>query len=101
MDSAHQVSKPKLHRTDYRPDIDGLRAMAVLTVMAFHAFPDSVKGGFIGVDVFFVISGFLITKLIQSGLDNQHFRFSAFYASRVRRLFPSLLVVLLSCLFFG
>jgi peptidoglycan/LPS O-acetylase OafA/YrhL len=101
MDSAHQVSKPKLHRTDYRPDIDGLRAMAVLTVMAFHAFPDSVKGGFIGVDVFFVISGFLITKLIQSGLDNQHFRFSAFYASRVRRLFPSLLVVLLSCLFLG
>jgi peptidoglycan/LPS O-acetylase OafA/YrhL len=75
--------------------------MAVLTVMAFHAFPESVKGGFIGVDVFFVISGFLITKLIQSGLDNQHFRFSAFYASRVRRLFPSLLVVLLSCLFFG
>jgi peptidoglycan/LPS O-acetylase OafA/YrhL len=69
--------------------------------MAFHAFPDSVKGGFIGVDVFFVISGFLITKLIQSGLDNQHFRFSAFYASRVRRLFPSLLVVLLSCLFLG
>lgn len=101
MDSAHQVSKPNLHSTDYRPDIDGLRAMAVLTVMAFHAFPDSVKGGFIGVDVFFVISGFLITKLIQSGLDNQHFRFSAFYASRVRRLFPSLLVVLLSCLFFG
>jgi peptidoglycan/LPS O-acetylase OafA/YrhL len=101
MDSAHQVSKPNLHSTDYRPDIDGLRAMAVLTVMAFHAFPDSVKGGFIGVDVFFVISGFLITKLIQSGLDNQHFRFSAFYASRVRRLFPSLLVVLLSCLFLG
>ena len=101
MDSAHQVSKPNLHSTHYRPDIDGLRAMAVLTVMAFHAFPDSVKGGFIGVDVFFVISGFLITKLIQSGLDNQHFRFSAFYASRVRRLFPSLLVVLLSCLFLG
>jgi peptidoglycan/LPS O-acetylase OafA/YrhL len=101
MDSAHQVSKPNLHSTHYRPDIDGLRAMAVLTVMAFHAFPDSVKGGFIGVDVFFVISGFLITKLIQSGLDNQHFSFSAFYASRVRRLFPSLLVVLLSCLFFG
>jgi peptidoglycan/LPS O-acetylase OafA/YrhL len=101
MDSAHQVSKPNLHSIDYRPDIDGLRAMAVLTVMAFHAFPDSVKGGFIGVDVFFVISGFLITKLIQSGLDNQHFSFSAFFASRVRRLFPSLLVVLLSCLFFG
>jgi peptidoglycan/LPS O-acetylase OafA/YrhL len=101
MDSAHQVSKPNLHSTHYRPDIDGLRAMAVLTVMAFHAFPESVKGGFIGVDVFFVISGFLITKLIQSGLDNQHFRFSAFYASRVRRLFPSLLVVLLSCLFLG
>ena len=101
MDSAHQVSKPNLHSKHYRPDIDGLRAMAVLTVMAFHAFPDSVKGGFIGVDVFFVISGFLITKLIQSGLDNQHFRFSAFYASRVRRLFPSLLVVLLSCLFLG
>ena len=85
----------------YRPDIDGLRAIAVLTVIAFHAFPEWLSGGFIGVDIFFVISGFLITHLIQAGLSKQNFSISAFYASRVRRLFPSLILVLLACQIFG
>ncbi len=85
----------------YRPDIDGLRALAVLSVIGFHAFPSWAPGGFIGVDVFFVISGFLITALILEGLQQQGFSFSAFYASRVRRLFPSLIVVLLACQAFG
>lgn len=87
--------------TDYRPDIDGLRALAVLSVIAFHAFPSWASGGFIGVDVFFVVSGFLITRLIQDALWRQSFSFSSFYAGRVRRLFPSLIVVLLACQFFG
>ena len=86
-----------VYATSYRPDIDGLRAIAVLAVIAFHAFPEWVSGGFIGVDVFFVISGFLITNLIQVRLREQNFSILAFYASRVRRLFPSLILVLLAC----
>lgn len=80
----------------YRPDIDGLRAMAVLLVVAFHAFPDSVPGGFVGVDVFFVISGFLITGIIQRGLDEDRFSVLQFYARRIRRIFPALILVLLA-----
>ena len=62
-----------LYATSYRPDIDGLRAIAVLAVIAYHAFPDWFAGGFIGVDIFFVISGFLITTLIQGGLKEKNF----------------------------
>jgi peptidoglycan/LPS O-acetylase OafA/YrhL len=89
------------YATSYRPDIDGLRAVAVLVVIAFHAFPDWVPGGFIGVDIFFVISGFLITQLITVSLTQHNFDLSSFYASRVRRLFPSLILVLLACQIFG
>jgi peptidoglycan/LPS O-acetylase OafA/YrhL len=84
-----------------RTDIDGLRAVAVLAVIAFHAFPSLMPGGFIGVDIFFVISGFLITTLIIKGQEQSNFNFRAFYASRVRRLFPSLILVLLACQIFG
>ncbi len=78
----------------YRRDIDGLRGLAVLAVVAFHAFPSLAKTGFIGVDVFFVISGFLITTIILGGLERGTFSFIAFYARRVRRIFPALVVVL-------
>ena len=98
--NASSSEKP-LIKPSYRADIDGLRALAVLAVIAFHAFPEWVSGGFIGVDVFFVISGFLITTLIQDSLQQQSFSFRAFYASRVRRLFPSLVIVLLACQVFG
>ncbi|MCX7216442.1 MAG: acyltransferase family protein [Burkholderiales bacterium] len=94
-------SERPLIKPSYRADIDGLRALAVLAVIAFHAFPEWVSGGFIGVDVFFVISGFLITTLIQDSLQQQSFSFRAFYASRVRRLFPALVIVLLACQVFG
>src|SRR5512132_795041 len=79
----------------YRPDVDGLRAVAVLSVIAFHAFPKAIAGGFIGVDIFFVISGYLISSLILSGLKSGSFSFIDFYARRARRIFPALTVVLI------
>jgi peptidoglycan/LPS O-acetylase OafA/YrhL len=86
---------------DYRPDIDGLRALAVLLVVGFHAFPKSFTGGFIGVDIFFVISGYLISKIILTDLNQGTFSFSRFYSRRIKRIFPSLLTVLSACLIFG
>lgn len=85
----------------YRPDIDGLRAIAVLSVVAFHAFPGLMPGGFSGVDVFFVISGFLIGGIIIGGVEDGTFSFADFYARRIRRIFPSLMIVLACCLAFG
>ena len=85
----------------YRPDIDGLRALAVLSVVMFHAFPARLTGGFAGVDVFFVISGFLITKIIQDNLASGRFSVADFYARRIRRIFPSLAIVLASTYAFG
>lgn len=85
----------------YRPDIDGLRGLAVLLVVVFHAFPNALRGGFVGVDVFFVISGFLISSQILSHLTEGTFSFRDFYARRIRRIFPALLVVLTFCLALG
>ncbi len=87
-------TQPRLSRPNYRPDIDGLRAVAVLSILSFHAFPSWMKGGFIGVDVFFVISGFLISTIIFEALDRGTFSFTAFYARRIRRIFPALILVL-------
>ena len=85
----------------YRPDIDGLRAIAVMLVVNFHAFPEAMPGGFIGVDIFFVISGFLITGIIVRELDQQRFSLLGFYNRRIRRIFPALIVVLCACLVLG
>lgn len=73
------------------PDIDGLRAVAVLSVVLFHLNVPGFEGGYVGVDIFFVISGFLITGLIQQRIANNQFRLSEFYANRVRRLLPAIL----------
>ncbi|MES2247784.1 MAG: acyltransferase family protein [Pseudomonadota bacterium] len=85
----------------YRADIDGLRALAVLAVVIFHAFPDVLPGGFIEVDVFFVISGFLITTLILRSQMTGDFSFRDFYARRARRIFPALILVLALTLAIG
>ena len=80
----------------YRPDIDGLRAVAVLLVVFHHAFPQVLKGGFIGVDLFFVISGFLISTIIFQSLEQGAFSFLDFYKRRVKRIFPALSLVLIA-----
>ena len=85
----------------YRPDIDGMRALAVLSVVAFHAFPEYVPGGFVGVDIFFVISGFLISSIIFKNLADGTFSFVEFYRRRIRRIFPALAIVLIASLAFG
>jgi peptidoglycan/LPS O-acetylase OafA/YrhL len=96
------ASAPKAHtHTNYRPDIDGLRALAVSLVVIFHAFPAHLPGGLIGVDVFFVISGYLITGIIFNSLENNRFSYLDFYSRRVRRIIPVLLLVLASAYVFG
>ncbi|MCZ4316330.1 acyltransferase family protein [Comamonadaceae bacterium G21597-S1] len=77
----------------YRPEIDGLRCIAVLAVILFHAGFTPFSGGFIGVDIFFVISGYLITRIIQTEIAQQRFSFARFYERRVRRIFPALFVM--------
>jgi peptidoglycan/LPS O-acetylase OafA/YrhL len=78
----------------YRRDIDGLRAIAVSSVVLYHIFPNAVPGGFIGVDVFFLISGFLISGIIWDALSAGKFTFTEFYGRRIRRIFPALALVL-------
>lgn len=85
----------------YRADIDGLRALAILCVVGFHAFPEWFKGGFIGVDIFFVISGYLISTIIIGSLERNSFSFVEFYIRRINRIFPALLLVLITCFVFG
>lgn len=86
---------------NYRADIDGLRAVSVLSVLIFHAFPNLLPGGFVGVDIFFVISGYLITKIIINNIESGNIRLFDFYRHRVRRIFPALIIVLLFCLISG
>lgn len=81
----------------YRPDIDGLRAIAVLAVVGYHAFPNFILGGFVGVDVFFVISGYLITRTLLASSRSGGIDLADFYRRRVRRIIPALLVVLSAC----
>ncbi len=81
----------------YRPDIDGLRAVAVLSVVLYHAGYASFSGGFVGVDIFFVISGYLITRVLEDDLAAGTFSFWKFYERRMRRIFPALFVLTLAC----
>ncbi len=90
-----------MSKTAYRKDIDGLRAVAVLSVIVFHYFPKILKGGFVGVDIFFVISGFLISSIIFKALDKKEFSFADFYSHRIKRILPALIVVLSACIIIG
>lgn len=94
--ASHTHSHP-----EYRPDIDGLRALAILPVVIYHAFPNYMRSGFAGVDVFFVISGYLISTIILRSLAAGRLDFLDFYIRRAKRLFPSLLLVLGSAYVFA
>src|SRR5688572_17967434 len=83
------AARPETHRRD----IDGLRALAVAIIVALHAAPTLLPGGYVGVDVFFVISGFLITRIIASERDDGRFSFARFYLRRARRILPAYLLV--------
>ena len=99
--SSSAVKTPAKAYIAYRPDIDGLRAVAVLSVVVYHALPPLMRSGFVGVDVFFVISGFLISSIIFGGLEHGTFSFADFYIGRVKRIFPALILVLVSTWAFG
>lgn len=87
--------------SEYRPDIDGLRALAVLLVLSVHAFPNLLQNGYIGVDIFFVISGFLITKILLTQMTNEKFSLIDFYIRRANRIFPCLILVLIASMILG
>jgi len=85
----------------YRPDIDGLRAVAIIPIILFHAGYEWIAGGFVGVDIFFVISGYLISSIIQDEILHHKFSFLTFYERRIRRIVPALLVVILATAYVG
>src|SRR4051812_6194653 len=90
---ATEVS-PEATKMAYRPALDGMRAIAVYLVVAFHAGLAALPGGYIGVDIFFVLSGYLVTRIILSDLAGGGFSIATFYNRRIRRLLPAALLVL-------
>ena len=84
---------------NYRKEIDGLRSIALIPVLLFHAGFKLFSGGFVGVDIFFVISGYLITSIIIHDMKEDKFSFISFYERRFRRIIPALFTVLLFCIF--
>ncbi|OQS03374.1 acyltransferase 3 [Thraustotheca clavata] len=96
-----QVYDGNVHSIVYRPDIDGLRCLAVLPVIVYHAYPTIIPGGFTGVDIFFVISGYLISGILFKDLMNKNFSYRGFYSRRIRRIFPALIIVLSFCIPLG
>jgi peptidoglycan/LPS O-acetylase OafA/YrhL len=85
----------------YRPDIDGLRAIAVVTIVGFHYSPTFIPGGFVGVDIFFVISGYLITTIVLRRIERDAFLLRDFYVRRICRIFPALIIVLMASALYG
>jgi len=89
------------HTLHYRKDIQGMRAIAVLSVVIFHVWPKALPGGFVGVDIFFVLSGYLITSILIRDIASSLFSVAAFYRRRARRILPALIVLLVCCLAAG
>jgi len=90
-----------LHSGTYRPDIDGIRAIAVVSVIISHGFPTLLPGGFVGVDIFFVLSGYLISSILIKSIQAGNFSILHFYDRRVRRIFPALIATLLAVILAG
>lgn len=99
--TGREASAAAESRPGYRSDIEGLRGIAVLSVLAVHSFPQWLKGGFIGVDIFFVLSGYLISGILFQSLEAGRFSILDFYSRRAQRIFPALSLVLLACLLFS
>ncbi|WP_417326778.1 acyltransferase family protein [Halarcobacter sp.] len=89
------------HSLKYNPSIDGLRGIAISLVLLFHIWPEYFSFGYIGVDIFFVLSGYLITQIIYTKLESNSFSLKEFYRNRIRRIFPSLIIVLTVVMTFG
>lgn len=89
------------HSLKYNSSIDGLRGIAVLLVLLFHIYPNTFSFGYVGVDIFFVLSGYLITQIIYSNLENHQFSIIKFYRNRIRRIFPALIIVLFTSIIIG
>ena len=89
------------HSLKYNPSIDGLRGIAISLVLLFHIWPEYFSFGYVGVDIFFVLSGYLITQIIYTKLESNSFSLKEFYRNRIRRIFPALIVVLLATLIIG
>ncbi|EOX3438172.1 acyltransferase family protein, partial [Vibrio cholerae] len=85
----------------FRTDINAIRTLAVVSVVIFHFVPQWLPGGFVGVDIFFVISGYLMTRIILEGLKNQSFSLINFYNSRLNRIAPALAILCLTLLILG
>jgi len=95
------VNVQSLGDSSYRPDIDGLRAIAVISVVVFHAYAHTKFGGFVGVDIFFVISGYLISGIILRNISTSNFSYTGFYIRRIRRIFPALITMIASVMIIG
>ena len=89
------------HSLKYNPSIDGLRGIAISLVLIFHIWPEYFSFGYVGVDIFFVLSGYLITQIIYTKLEQKSFSLKEFYRNRIRRIFPALIVVLITTLIIG
>ena len=89
------------HSLKYNPALDGLRSIAIALVLLFHIWPKYFSFGYVGVDIFFVLSGYLITQIIHTKLQSDSFSFREFYRNRIRRIFPALIIVLLTTFLIG
>ena len=97
----HSSPYPEVNKSSYRSDIDGLRGLQIIALLGFHGFPTIVTGGYIGVSIFFVISGYLISTILFKAINKGQIDFLDFYLRRIRRIFPALIVILVAAFAIG